>query len=108
MKLEAPIHIAERKLTHYLLVFRDKDDKSNYLELAGYTVNNWHVLEQDLITFAHLGEAVPEGEDAYGPSFSITGELLGPNGRTLRIKTIWKRDNDEEITKFITLYPPKH
>lgn len=41
MKLEPPLQIAERKLTHYLLVFRGKDDKSNYLKLAGYVPENW-------------------------------------------------------------------
>ncbi|WP_420148038.1 DUF6883 domain-containing protein [Spirosoma sp.] len=107
MKLEPPLQFAERKLTHYLLVFRDKDDKSNYLRLAGYTSENWRLLKQDLLTLAHLGEANPESEDAYGSSYSIVGELKGPNGRLLRVKTIWKRDIDEEITKFITLYPPK-
>ena len=56
---------------------------------------------------ARSGAAVFESRDAYGPAYSITGELQGPNGRILRIKTIWKRDIDEEITKFITLYPPK-
>ena len=107
MKLESPLQIAERKLTQYLLVFRDKDDKSNYLKLAGYVLENWRLLEQDLLTLALLGNAVSEGADAYGPSFSVTGELKGPNGRVLQIKTVWKRDVDEEITKFITLYPPK-
>lgn len=107
MKLEPPFHIAQRKLRHYLLLFRDKDDKSNYLALAGYTLENWLVLEQDLMRLAELDNAIFEGEDAYGPSFSLIGELQGPNGRLLRVKTIWKRDVDEEITKFITLYPPK-
>jgi hypothetical protein len=59
MKLEPPLHIDEHKLTHYLLVQLERDDKSNYLSLAGY----------------ELG-------------------------------TIWMRDVDEQITKFITLYPP--
>lgn len=107
MKLEPPLQIAQRKLTHYLLVFRDKDDKSNYLALAGYTLENWLVLEQDLMKLAQLDVAIYEGEDVYGPSFSLTGELQGPNERLLRVKTIWKRDIDENITKFITLYPPK-
>lgn len=60
MKLEPPLRIAERKLTHYLLVFRDKDDKSTYLRLAGYTSENWPVLERDLLALADAEEAVFE------------------------------------------------
>ncbi len=107
MKLEPPVQIAEKKLTHYLPVVRHKDDKSNYLGLAGYVPENWSSLKQDLLTLADTQEALSEGEDGYGPSYSIIGELKGPNGRVLRVKTIWKRDVDEEITKFITLYPSK-
>ncbi len=106
MKLLPPFFIAERKLTHYLLISLAKDDKSNYLKLAGYLPDNWPVLEKDLLWLVENEEAVFEKEHEYGFSFSITGQLTGPNGRLLQVKTIWIRDIDEEITKFITLYPP--
>jgi hypothetical protein len=107
VKLEPPIRIDSRKLTHYLLVLLPRSDKSDYLSRAGYTVDNWRLLEQDLLQLATSNEAIFEEEDLYGPSFSITDELIGPNGRPLMVKTIWKRDIDEKITKFITLYPHK-
>ncbi|MFM6401554.1 DUF6883 domain-containing protein, partial [Planktothrix sp.] len=40
--------IAESKLTQYLLVPLPKDDKSKFLAQAGYTLDNWQQLEQDL------------------------------------------------------------
>ncbi len=106
MYLIPPLQIAERKLTHYLLVKLDKDDKLNYLSLAGYTPSGWQQLERDLITLAQTSEAIMERVSGYGVSYSVTGQLTGPNGRSLWVKTIWMRDDDEEITKFITLYPP--
>jgi hypothetical protein len=36
--------IAEEKLTKYLLVPLPKDDKSQFLARAGYTVDNWQQL----------------------------------------------------------------
>ncbi|WP_242042393.1 hypothetical protein [Leptolyngbya sp. FACHB-541] len=33
--------IAEEKLTKYLLVPLPKDDKSKFLQQAGYTLENW-------------------------------------------------------------------
>ncbi|WP_410528564.1 DUF6883 domain-containing protein [Spirosoma sp. KUDC1026] len=107
MKLEPPIRIDSRKITHYLLVPLPRSDKSAYLNRAGYTVDNWRLLEQDLLQLAASEEAIFEEEDRYGPSFSIIGELIGPVGRPIMVKTIWKRDIDEEITKFITLLPQK-
>ena len=107
MRLEPPLSIAPRKLTHYLLIVLPRSDKSLYLSGAGYKMDNWPILEQDLIRLATSGEAVFEEEDSYGPSFSVSGELIGPNGRSIGVKTIWKRDIDQKITKFITLYPRK-
>ena len=42
--------INSSKLTHYLLVQLPKDDKSKFLAQAGYTLENWQQLEQDLRT----------------------------------------------------------
>lgn len=106
MKLEPPFLIAESKLTNYLLVFRAKDDKSNYLNLAGYDLSNWQTLKQDLLNLVLSGESKFERADDYGIYFSVIGQLPGINNRLLWVKTTWMRDSDEEITKFITLYPP--
>lgn len=42
--------IAEEKLTKYLLVPLPKDDKSQFLARAGYKLDNWQQLEQNLRT----------------------------------------------------------
>lgn len=106
MKLEPPFLIAESKLTQYLLVPLLKNDKSNYLRLAGYEITNWPILERDLIMMAQTGEAQPESISIFGSSYSITGSLSGPNKRLLQVKTIWMKENKTGLTKFITLYPP--
>jgi len=104
--LEPPFLIAESKLTHYLLVPLPKDDKSNYLRLAGYQMDNWPILKRDLLTLAETNKAVFEGATVFGNSFSIIGTLTGPNGRSLVVKTIWMKENKTGFAKFITLYPP--
>ena len=40
--------IVKAKLTDYLLVPLAKDDKSQFLAQAGYTIENWQQLERDL------------------------------------------------------------
>jgi hypothetical protein len=106
MTLEPPFFLAESKLTEYLLVQLSKDDKSNYLRLAGYELHNWSTLEQDLLNLATIGNAVYESTTVFGDSFSVTGSLIGPNGRSLIVKTIWMKEKKTGFTKFITLYPP--
>ena len=48
MLLPVDTVIAEEKLTKYLLVLLPKDDKSQFLQKAGYTLGNWQHLEADL------------------------------------------------------------
>ncbi len=40
--------IPPAKLNQYLLVLQPKDDKSGFLAQAGYNLENWQGLEQDL------------------------------------------------------------
>ena len=40
--------IAPTKLTKYLLIWRDADDKSKFLAQAGYGQENWQQLQADL------------------------------------------------------------
>lgn len=48
MKLPPDAIIATAKLTKYLLVWRDVDDKLQFLAQAGYGQENWQQLEADL------------------------------------------------------------
>lgn len=106
MKLDPPFLLAETKLTNYLLIHLPKDDKSNYLRLAGYQLDNWQILENDLLTLVETSDATFEGNSVFGDSYSIVGSLNGPNGRSLMVKTIWMKEKKTGFTKFITLYPP--
>lgn len=48
MKLPEDSHIAPEKLTRYLLVPQTRGDKSAYLALAGYRLDNFTTLLTDL------------------------------------------------------------
>ena len=46
--LDRQATIAEAKLTKYLLIQKPKDDKSGFLAQAGYNLDNWWQLQQEL------------------------------------------------------------
>lgn len=106
-KLTPDAEIAPEKLTKYLLVKRPVGDKSKFLRLAGYTIGNWQQLAQDIRQQILPKEAVPVEKSPYGELFEIRGSLLGPNGVTLAVRTIWMKESRTGVTKFITLYPHK-
>ncbi len=95
--------IPEAKLTSYLLVLLPKDDKSQFLAQAGYTLENWQQLEKDLREQILSLEAVPTKSTPYGQKYAIAGNLTVPNGVTLSVKTIWIVTSG--LTRFITLFP---
>lgn len=107
MKLPANTIIARRKVTEYLLRHRREDDKSGFLALAGYTAEHADRLLLDLREQLLPLDAELFEETEYGAKYRICGTLTGPNGRALRIASIWMKDNATGETKFVTLRPDK-
>jgi hypothetical protein len=104
MRLPADARIAPEKLSAYLLKPREDHDKSGFLALAGYTAGDAGLLEQDIRAQLLPLEAVAAGEDRYGWRYLIRGRLIGPNGRSLSVLSVWMREKATGATKFITLY----
>ncbi len=107
MKLPENTIIASEKLISYLLVFKQRNDKSQWLATAGYTLKNWQQLENDLRTQILSGEAVATENTPYGQMYEIVGSLTGTNGKSLLICSVWMTELTTNITKFITLFPHK-
>lgn len=107
MRLPSDALVALEKLTEYLLRWRPEDDKSAFLAQAGYTLENADRLLVDIREQLMPLEAVAIENTEYGPKLALAGVLTGPNGRALRVVTIWMTEEATGQTKFITLYPDK-
>ncbi len=107
MKLPLNTIIAARKITEYLLRPRLEDDKSAFLGLAGYTRDGADRLLADIREQILPLEAECFEQTDYGPKYRIRGTLTGPNGRILRVVTIWMKENATNQTKFVTLFPDR-
>ena len=107
MKLPRDSKIPLEKLTHYLLVPLPRGDKSKFLARAGYTVANADRLMTDIHSQILPLEATSAGFTKFGDFFAIRGILRGPNGASLRVKTIWVREHLRGNVHFVTLLPDK-
>jgi len=107
MKLPANTVIALRKFTEYLLRPRLEDDKSRFLAMAGYSLENADRLISDIREQILPLDAELFDETEYGSKYLIRGVLAGPNGRVLRVLTVWMKENATNQTKFVTLYPDR-
>lgn len=107
MKLPENAAITREKITDYLLKWQPDNDKSRFLARAGYSPDNWEQLLEDILTQILPVEAELVRKTPYGDLFRIRGKLLGPNGVSLRVITIWMMERASRETKFITLFPDK-
>ena len=105
MRLPADAVISMDKLRDYLLTELPRGDKSRFLAQAGYTRNEARQLERDLREQVLSLDAVPLPSRGYGERYEIRGVLRGPSGVEVRVRTIWMREHETGIVKFITLIP---
>ncbi len=106
MKLPRDSEIARVKVTQYLLKLRNEDDKSRFLAQAGYMLAHADRLLEDLHALLD-GEAEFIQTTEYGDKYRIRGTLTGPNGKQLRVISVWMTEGATGRTKFVMLYPDK-
>jgi hypothetical protein len=105
VKISVDAIIPESKLTQYLLVFKHKNDKSQFLAQAGFTLENWQTLKIAIQKLNQSLEAVRDRTNEYGTFYNVYEELKGVNGINLSVVTIWlKRQRDNKF-QLITLKP---
>jgi hypothetical protein len=107
MKLSSNLVIQDEKITKYLLIYQPKSDKSGYLALAGYSLENWEVLKNDIIKAMEASEIAKVTQTNWGIQFEIKSEWYGPNGRLIKVITIWQQDEGSNSARFITLKPDR-
>lgn len=106
MRIPDDAIIPEKKLTDYLLTFRPRGDKSEFLARAGFARGNAQALNKALRELVAASEAVEDGTNEYGQFFRVEGDLVDTTGTRLSVATIWLQHKDGTV-RFVTLKPRK-
>lgn len=107
MRIPEDAIIPDDKITSYLLIQRDRNDKSKFLAQAGFTQENPEALRLAIELLVTKVEAVQDRTNIYGTFYEVTGELVGINGVNLSVVTIWLKRQVDGKFQFITLKPRK-
>ncbi|MEC4988855.1 MAG: hypothetical protein SAJ37_08920 [Oscillatoria sp. PMC 1068.18] len=105
MKIPANAIIPDPKLTQYLLVFKERNDKSKYLAQVGFNLKNWQQLKTAIQKLIQENEATEDYQDEYGTYYQVIGELEGVNDQKLPVITVWQQRQIDNQFYFITLKP---
>jgi hypothetical protein len=96
MKFSPNVIIPDDKLSKYLLLYKEKNDKSKFLAQAGFTQNNPDELKLAIYQLISIFEAIEDLTNEYGTFYRVEGELIGVNQTNLFVVTIWlKRKIDD-------------
>lgn len=107
MKIPADAEIPNNKLTRYLLIYKERNDKSKFLAQAGFTNQNPEELRSAIQLIIESGDAVEDRTDEYGTFYQVDGELIGSNGMALSVTTVWLQRQSDNKFQFVTLKPRK-
>jgi hypothetical protein len=99
--------IPDAKITHYLLVQKARNDKSKFLAQAGFTQENPETLKAAIQNQAIATETIEERSNEYGTFYQVEGELVGANGVSLSVVTVWLQRQIDGKFQFVTLKPRK-
>jgi len=100
--------IERQKLLDYLLspTHNVGQCKAEFFQLLGYHQLTWMVLERDIRGLLVPDvELVPAGDTSHGVKYTVSGQLVGPNGRAARVLTVWIVRPAHSVLRFVTAYP---
>lgn len=94
------------KLTEYLLSVTHPVGraKARFFRMFGYSEENAALLQEGLLLIAERNEVKEIKEAPFGAKYVIDGDLVTPDGRTVRISSVWVIE-EEGPPRFVTAYP---
>ena len=107
MKLPPNVIIPDDKLSKYLLLYKEKNDKSKFLAQAGFTQNNPDELKLAIYQLISIVEPIEDLTNEYGTFYRAEGILIGINQKKLSVVTIWLNRKIDNQFQFVTLKPKK-
>ena len=107
MRIPEDLIIPDDKITRYLLVPQLRNDKSRFLAQAGFTQENSAELKLAIQTQAVAEDAIEQKRNEYGIFYQVEGNIIGVNGISLSVITVWLQREIDGKFQFVTLKPSK-
>lgn len=99
--------VEREKITDYLLnpAHRYGASKARFFAAFGFRAEASETLAEALREHGQNHEVTRIKETGFGPRYEVEGELIAPDGRQPRVRTVWQLDEGEVALRLITAYP---
>jgi filamentous hemagglutinin len=97
--------IPRSKLEGYALNPAHKDGQHKarlFKSILGFERTDWQELEKVILDELPYHEAVLSRVDKWGEFYSVSLPVVGPNGKTAVVQTIWKIETGTDFPSFVT------
>ncbi len=79
--------------------------KARFFAALGYSADEWQALEADL-RIQHLSQPAQPGPSVpNGQPYTIRAILMGPNGQSASVLSVWFVRSQTGVPHFVTAYP---
>ena len=78
--------------------------KSVFFRGLGYEADNYERLESDIRSLLGADAELAES-NKFGAKYLVPGVIVGPNGRSGKIVTVWIILSEDSAPRFVTAYP---
>ena len=79
--------------------------KARFFSALGFSVNRWQELDSAFRTQHLTQEVESTAVVSGGQKFTIRAMLIGPNGQSAGVVSVWFIRTGEAIPRFVTAYP---
>jgi len=102
--------VTPEKITRYLLDPANPRNrgKATVFFAVGYTREQWERLIVDLLAHGQIFPVETEEQRGADRVDTVFGPLVGPNGATRLIRTVWQIDAGTDFPRLITAVPARH
>ena len=100
------LHVAERKMTHYLLNLEHEDGgpKARFFLNRGFSQEQWELLAQALRQHGQNQQVTEIVESRHGPKYIVECQIKTPDGKNPCILSVWIKEGIKPLA-FVTAYP---
>lgn len=105
----AQAYVEENKIRGYLLNDSHPQGRTKavFFRAFGFTPAQWEELADALCAQGRQGSIVNTLSLPDSVQYAVEGDMVAPDGRTPRVRTVWETRPDDPRPRLITAYPAR-